>query len=76
MAVVAPAPTVTDTGTVSAVLVSEIVTAVPPEGAACDSVTVQVEVPPEVIPVGLHCSPVTVGRTVTELEFTAVAMSV
>ena len=40
--VVTPAATVTDAGTVSAVLVSLKVTAAPPAGAACVNVTVQV----------------------------------
>jgi hypothetical protein len=57
-AVVAPAATVADAGTVSAALLSEIATAVPPAGADCDMVTVQVEVLPESTVVGVHCSAV------------------
>jgi len=58
--VVAPAPTVTDVGTVSAVLLSDTATAVPPVGAACEIVTVQLELPPEAIEVGVQVSPETV----------------
>ena len=61
MAVLDPAATVTETGTVSAELLSETVTIEPPEGAAPESVTVQVDVPPEATVVGEHCSAETVG---------------
>lgn len=44
VAVVAPAATVTDAGTVSAVLLLESDTTAPPAGAAPDNVTVHVEV--------------------------------
>jgi hypothetical protein len=53
-AVVAPAATVTDAGTVKLALLSERVTIVPPVGAAKDSVTVQVDADPEVRVVGRH----------------------
>lgn len=43
-AVVAAAATVTDAGTVNPPLLLESETAAPPAGAACDSVTVQLEV--------------------------------
>ena len=43
VAVVAPAATVTDPGTVIALLLSERLTTVPPLGAASDSVTVHVD---------------------------------
>ena len=56
----APAATRIEAGTVSAVLLSVSVTVVPPAGAACESVTVQVELPAEAIVPGEHCSPETV----------------
>jgi len=71
--VVAPAATVTDAGVVSAVLLSDSVTAVPPVGAAAEIVTVQLVLPPDATDVGVHASPVTVvadvvagGVTVTD----------
>lgn len=54
LAVVAPAATVTEAGTVKALLLSESVTTVPPVGAASDSVTVQVVEAPEPTVVGVH----------------------
>ncbi len=54
MAVEEPEATVTDAGTVKAELLSDRATAVPPEGALADKVTVQVLAPPEAIVVGLH----------------------
>jgi hypothetical protein len=60
--VAAPAATATDAGTVRAGLLEESVTAAPPDGAVLDSVTVQVEVPPETTADGAHCNPVTVTR--------------
>jgi hypothetical protein len=54
-----------DAGTVNAVLSSESVTVTPPEDAACASVTVHVEVPPEGNIAGEHCNPVTVFGAVT-----------
>ena len=42
-----PAPTVTDAGTLSASVLLESATAVPPEAAALESVTVQVALVPE-----------------------------
>ena len=67
--VVAPAATVTDAGVVSAVLLSDTVTAVPPVGAAAEIVTVQLVLAPDTTEVGVHVSPVTVGAggvTVTD----------
>jgi hypothetical protein len=55
-AVVAPAATVTEPGVVNAELLSEIVTAAPPLGAAEVRVTVQVLAAPEVRVVGLQAS--------------------
>ena len=64
VAAVPPAPTVTEPGTVNAMLLSARLTTVPPLGAGNDSVTVQVVDPPEAIVLGLHCSDETVGKTV------------
>ena len=58
VAAVALAATVTDDGTVSSELLSDTVTAVPPEGAALDSVTVHVLFPAEVRLVGVQLSEV------------------
>ncbi len=68
VAVVAPLATVTEAGSDRAALLSESVTAVPPDAAACDKVTVQVEVPPDVTVAGAHCTPLTfvTGVTVTD----------
>ena len=57
---VAPDITVTEAGVVSAVLLSEVATAVPPVGAAAEIVTVHVELPPEATEVGVQVRPVTV----------------
>ena len=64
---VEPATTVTEAGTVSAVLLSETATLEPPVGAAWDNVTMQGALPPEVTGADVHCSVVTVicGVTVT-----------
>lgn len=62
-AVVAPAATVTDAGTLNALLLDERLTTVPPLGAASDSVIVQVEDEADSKLAGLHCSAETVGRT-------------
>jgi hypothetical protein len=56
LAVVAPAATATEPGTVNALLLSDTATDEPPAGAAWDNVTVQVEVPPDVTVVGVHWS--------------------
>ena len=68
-AVVAPAVTVTEAGTVSAALFEESPTEAPPVSAARDNVTVQVEVAPEATELGEHDRPETAGGggvTVTE----------
>ncbi len=52
VAVLAPAATVTEAGTVSRVLLSDKVTETPPVGAALESVTVQVAAAPELMLVG------------------------
>lgn len=54
VAVVALAATVSDAGTVKAVLLSERATSVPPAGAGSESVTVQVEDVPDGRVAGLH----------------------
>ena len=51
-----PEPTVTDAGTVNAVLVSVRVTAAPPAGAAPERITVHVELPPDVTVLGEHAN--------------------
>jgi hypothetical protein len=65
LAEVAPAATLTETGTVNAAALLDSVTAIPPEPAGCEIVTVQVDVPPELRPVGLHDRRVTVVTVVT-----------
>jgi hypothetical protein len=69
-AVIAPALTVTVTGTVNAPLFEESPTEAPPANGADVSVTVQVEVPPDTIEFGEHDNPETAGAggvTVTEV---------
>ncbi len=62
---VAPDATFTEAGTVSAAALLESDTVIPPEPAACDSVTVHEDVLPELKLVGLHDSNVTtVGATI------------
>jgi hypothetical protein len=70
-AVVEPAATVTDAGTVNAVLFEESVTAAPPATAALERVAVQDDVPPDTTDAGVHASAVIVGRvglTVTVVD--------
>ena len=70
VAVVAPAVTITDAGTVSFELLSETATTEPPDGAAPESATVQVPVALGASVEGEHCRldmVITVGGvTVTE----------
>jgi hypothetical protein len=54
VALVEPAATVADAGTVTELLLSEIVITAPPVGAACDSDTVQEDDAPDVSEVGEH----------------------
>ncbi len=77
LAVVAPAVTVTEAGTVSAALLEESPTDAPPVSAAADSVTVQLVVPPEATELGEQDTPeiagvggVTVTVVVFEVPFT------
>lgn len=69
--VVTPAPNATDAGVVSAELLSDSVALNPPAGAAPDSVTVQVEVPPDIKLAGEQASEetVTCGDTVRVAVF-------
>jgi hypothetical protein len=55
-AVVAPAATATEAGTVSSVLFEAKATVDPPDGAAALNVTVQVLEAPDARLAGLHCS--------------------
>jgi hypothetical protein len=73
LAVVVPEPTDTEAGTVRMLLLLESVIVAPPVGAACDSVAVQVELPPELIVTGAHCNVVTVTVTVWVTVTAAVA---
>jgi hypothetical protein len=64
VALVVPAATVTDAGTVAApVLLLVRVTTAPPVGAAPLSVTVPVDEAPPVTLVGFRLTPITVGST-------------
>jgi hypothetical protein len=56
LAVLAPAATVTEAGTVSTALLLAMDTELPPEGAALLRVTVQLLPLPEATEAGLHCS--------------------
>lgn len=56
LALMLPAPTVTDEGTVSAAALLDSVTASPPEPAGLDNVTVHVEVPPVLRTAGVQAS--------------------
>jgi hypothetical protein len=77
VAVVLPAPTVTDVGTVSAAALSERVTIAPP---VFDTVTVQAELPPDPRLAGAHVSALTtvavasVMVAVAVLPFSAAVM--
>jgi hypothetical protein len=77
VAVVLPTPTVTDVGTVSATALSERVTVAPP---VFDTVTVQVELPPDPRLAGEHVSALTtvavasVMVAVAVLPFSAAVM--
>jgi hypothetical protein len=64
-ALVAPAGTVTDAGTLATAVELESDTASPPVGAAPESVTVPVELAPEVTVDGLSVSALALGPTVT-----------
>ena len=62
-----PDATLTETGTVNAVTLLDSVTEIPPVPAACDNVTVQVDVPFEFKLVGLHDSELTVVGATSEM---------
>ncbi len=57
LALLLPAGTMTDVGVVIKALLSEILTAVPPEGPTLLKVTVQLLLPPDVRLDGLHANP-------------------
>ncbi len=65
---VAPDATVTEAGTVSAAALLESVTTMPPVPAACESVTVHEDVPPELRLVGLHDTRLTVVGATREID--------
>jgi hypothetical protein len=69
VAVVAPEATVTEAGTLTAALLLESDTTAPPLGAACDIVTVHVDVLPELTVAGLQP---TLLRLVVEPPLTAI----
>ncbi len=68
LAEVAPDATVTAAGTVSAAALLDRVTVIPLEPAACDSVTVHADVPPELRLVGLHDNRLTVVGAANEID--------
>ena len=64
--VLAPAVTVAEAGTAStALLLLVSATSAPPDGAACESITVQVDVPEDPSVLGLQDSELTVAGAVT-----------
>jgi hypothetical protein len=65
---VAPDGTATDVGTVNAAALLESATVTPPEPAACDSVTVQVEVAPEARLAGAQETELTTIGTASNTE--------
>ncbi len=65
---IAPDATFTEAGTVNAVTLLESVTVMPPVPAACESVTVQEDVPPELRLAGLHETRPTVDGVTSEIE--------
>ena len=71
-AVVAPAATETEAGTVRAALLSEIETAKPPAGAAPVKVTVQAAEPPDEMEIGEQVRVERTGRTERPIEDVAV----
>lgn len=69
LAELAPAVTANDAGTPKTVpLLLERLIAVPPDGADCERLTVQLAVPPEASVVGVHWTVETVGNEVTVIE--------
>ena len=65
---VAPDATFTEAGTVNAAALLESVTVMPPDPAACESVTEHAEVPPELRLVGLHETRLTVVGAASEID--------
>jgi hypothetical protein len=74
--VVAPAATITDPGTVNAPLFEESPTDAPPVNAACDRVTVQVEVAPDATEPGEQDKLEIAGDGVTVTEAVALPFRV
>ncbi len=66
--VVDPAATVTEAGTVNSALLLDSVTDAPPAGAACDNVTVHVEVAALAKLVGLQLTLLTLVRAVKDMD--------
>jgi len=65
---VAPDATLTEDGTVNAVTLLESPTVMPPEPAACESVTEHADVPAELRVVGLHETRLTVVGATSEID--------
>ncbi|MGB9454588.1 MAG: hypothetical protein WCB12_00970 [Bryobacteraceae bacterium] len=65
---IAPDGTVTEAGTVNAAALLDNTTVIPLEPAACESVTVQADVPPELRLVGLHDTRLTVVGATSEID--------
>ncbi|MGB9454590.1 MAG: hypothetical protein WCB12_00980 [Bryobacteraceae bacterium] len=65
---VAPDATVTEAGTVNAAALLDSATVIPLENAACESVTVQTDVPPELRLVGLHDTRLTIIGATSKID--------
>jgi len=76
LAVVPPAVTITEAGTVIAALFEERATDAPPASAGDDNVTVQVLIAPETIKLGEHKTLETAGSGVTVTEAAALPFRV
>ena len=68
LADVAPAPTFTDAGTVSAAALLESATVAPPGPAACDSVTVQADVALGLRLAGVHETRLTAVGAISRMD--------
>jgi hypothetical protein len=76
VAVVAPAATVTEAGTVKAALFEDRPTETPPVGAADDKLTVQPEVAPAATELGEHDTPEIAGELGAPAEVISIALMV